>query len=48
MWSKVKNFLKDAKARTKEDLYKKIGEALKNVTKKDALGWFKHCGYATI
>jgi len=48
MWSKVKNFLKDAKARTKEDLYQKIGEALENVTKQDAFGWFKHCGYVTI
>ena len=48
MWSKVKNFLKKAKARTKENLYQKIGEALDNVTMTDALGWFKHCGYISF
>ena len=48
MWSKVKNYLTDAKARTKEALYGKIGEALQKVTSRDALGWFKHCGYVSV
>jgi transposase len=47
MWSKVKNYLKDAKARTKQALCEKIGEALTKVSCFDARGWFKHCGYAS-
>jgi len=45
MWSKVKEFLRDAKARTKEELYNAIGLALKTVTPQDAEGWFRSCGY---
>jgi len=46
MWSKVKAFLRDAKARTQEDLYAAIGLALKAITPPDAEGWFRSCGYA--
>lgn len=45
MWSKVKTFLRRAKARTKEDLYDAIGAALKTVTAQDATNWFSSCGY---
>ena len=45
LWSKVKAFLRKAKARTKEDLYDKIGAALQTVTPQDAEGWFESCGY---
>jgi len=45
MWSKVKAFLRDAKARTEEELFNVIGMALKTVTPQDAEGWFRSCGY---
>lgn len=46
MWSKVKAFLRDAKARTEEELYDGIRMALETVTPQDAEGWFRSCGYA--
>lgn len=45
MWSKVKEFLRNAKARTQEALFNAIAEALRTVTPKDAEGWFTSCGY---
>ena len=45
MWSKVKEFLRNAKARTQEELYTAIGAALNTVTARDAEGWFRSCGY---
>jgi hypothetical protein len=45
MWSKIKAYLRRAKARTKEELWHAIGAALKTVTASDALGWFQSCGY---
>lgn len=45
MWSKIKAFLRAAKARTEEDLYQTIGLALETVTAQDAEGWFRSCGY---
>jgi transposase len=45
MWSKVKEFLRDAKARTQEALFKALADALKTVTPQDAIGWFTSCGY---
>lgn len=45
MWSKIKAYLRKVKARTKETLWRAIGEALKTVTPDDALGWFESCGY---
>ena len=47
MWSKVKEFLRDAKARTFDTLLKAIAAALKTVTAQDAEGWFQSCGYTT-
>ncbi len=43
MWSKVKNYLKSAKARTQDALFRAIGEALETITSKDAAGFFLHC-----
>lgn len=48
MWSKIKNDLRRAKARTLEELHKAIGAALQKITAKDALNWFAHCGYNFI
>ena len=45
MWSKIKEFLRQAKARTKEDLYDAIARALEKVTPQDSKGWFFSCGY---
>jgi transposase len=45
MWSKIKTFLRGAKARTQEELYEAIGAALKTVTAQDASGWYSSCGY---
>ena len=45
MWSKVKEFLRNAKARTQEALLNAIAEALKTITHQDSRGWFASCGY---
>lgn len=45
MWSKIKAFLRDAKARTEEALLTAIKQALDTVSPHDALGFFRHCGY---
>jgi transposase len=44
-WSKIKTFLRRAKARTIEALITAIKEALDTVTATDIRGWFAHCGY---
>jgi len=44
-WSKFKQFLRSAKARTAEALDKAITEALKNITPDNAAAWFRSCGY---
>jgi transposase len=46
MWSKVKWLLRSAEARTPADLVQAIGQALAQVTAKDALGWFASCSYS--
>jgi transposase len=45
-WSKIKTFLRAAKARTREALETAIKQALATVTESDARAWFAHCGYA--
>lgn len=45
-WSKIKTYLKRAKARTRAELEKALAEALLLVSPKDAEGWFRSCGYA--
>ena len=44
-WSKLKNLLRKARARTSETLDRAIGAGLHAVTASDAHGFFKHCGY---
>jgi transposase len=44
-WSKVKEFLRSAQARTTETLHQAITHAFAAVTTSDARGWFQHCGY---
>ncbi len=44
-FSKVKNILRKAQARTHEALVEAIGIALDAVSRQDALGFFEHCGY---
>ena len=46
MWSKIKNLLRTAEARTPADLITAIGQALAKVTAQDALGWVVSCGYS--
>ena len=48
MWSKVKQSLRSAEARTREKLLEAIAAALQTVTPKDARGWFASCGYSFI
>jgi len=45
MWSKIKEFLRAAKARTQEALEKAIAKALNKISAKDAAGWFQSCRY---
>jgi transposase len=45
-WSKLKAFLRKAKARTREPLEEAIRQALKTITRTDIIGWMTHCGYA--
>jgi transposase len=42
-WSKIKTYLRAAKARTRQSLEKALKEALLLVTEKDAQGWFASC-----
>jgi transposase len=44
-FSKVKNAVRKAAARTREALDSAMGEALRSVTLEDVAGWFSHCGY---
>lgn len=44
-WSKIKTYLRAAKARTRDELEKALAAAIKLITKADIRGWFKHCGY---
>jgi transposase len=48
MWSKVKNHLRSAEARTQTALIEAIGRALQTITPQDALNWFASCGYSFI
>ncbi len=45
-WSKIKTYLRGAKARTQEQLDQALTAAIGLVTKADIRGWFKHCGYS--
>lgn len=45
-WSKIKTYLRKAKARTRAELEKALREVLLLITEEDAVGWFRSCGYA--
>jgi len=45
MWSKVKQALRDAAARTARALGDAAADAFASVTADDARGWFRKCGY---
>ena len=44
-FSKVKQFLRRAEARTDDDLRTATWAAFATITEADATGWFTHCGY---
>ena len=44
-FSKVKQALRRAQARTDDDLRAATWAAFATITKADAAGWFTHCGY---
>jgi transposase len=45
-WSKIKTYLRQAKARSIEALIEAIKQALETISASDARAWFAHCGYA--
>lgn len=47
-FSKLKNLLRKAEARTEETLYAAIRTGLHAITPQNVHGWFQHCGYATV
>ena len=48
MWSKLKECLRSAEARTEQQLLEAIGSALTQVTARDAINWFASCDYSFI
>jgi transposase len=44
-WSKIKQALRAAKTRTRDELDEALAKAIKLISKADTRGWFKHCGY---
>ena len=44
-WSKIKQALRAAKARTREELEVALVRAMNLITDSDIRGWFNHCGY---
>jgi len=44
-WSKMKNALRAAAARTRTTLRRAVQRALTTITPEDAKGWFAHAGY---
>ena len=47
-FSKVKNRLSKAKARTLQSLFETTAQALGVVSASDARGYFEYCGYKTL
>ena len=45
-WSKIKTYLRRAKARTYDALMQAIKEALQTITESDLCAWFEYCGYS--
>lgn len=47
LWSKVKQSIRSAKARTWETLADAVDQAMQSINAKDAKAWFFLCGYTT-
>jgi hypothetical protein len=47
-FSKLKSYLRDACARSRQMLMEVIGEALSTNSASDAEGFFEHCGYRAV
>jgi transposase len=45
-WSKIKTYLRKAKARSYKALMRAIKEALETISEADIRAWFEFCGYA--
>lgn len=45
MWSKVKQYLRSAAARSFDALQEAVTAALHTITPEDCLGFFRHCGH---
>lgn len=45
LWSKLKHYIKKARADTAEALWGALVEAAAWLTEADAVGWIEHCGY---
>jgi transposase len=45
-WSKLKTYLRQAKARTRQTLDIAMTDALATISVSDARSWFQQCGYA--
>jgi len=48
MWSKLKEFLRSAQARSQPALIQAMASALAAITPQDAMNWFALCGYSFI
>src|ERR671912_824707 len=44
-FSKTKNIVRKAGARTRQALVEAIAKAISSLTLEDVAGWFAHCGY---
>jgi transposase len=44
-WSKLKRLLREFGARTRDALDAAIRRAMDLIDRRDAAGWFRHCGY---
>ena len=47
-FSKIKGILRKAEARSREALVEAMGKALDAITRRDARGFFEHCGYRAL
>jgi len=45
-WSKLKQILRAARARTREELDAAIRLAMSHISRRDAVGWIRHCGFS--
>jgi transposase len=48
MWSKLKAYLRKARARVTEELLTYAAKGLKEVRETDLAGWFSHAGYTVV